>query len=153
MRAARITLGACGLVIVLIGVTLLIGTLRFEQLAGLGIWLACAIVLHDAVLVPAVTVLSALLKRAGRAFPRSAVLVIEGAFAVGMLISLAVGPEIYAKALGPRNSTVLPADYAARLIAVWVVIVVVASAVATVLTLITAAGTRRTNDRQLSTHA
>lgn len=153
MRAARITLVASGLAIAGVGVTVLIGTLRFEQLVGLAIWLACAVVLHDAVLVPVVTVLAAVLKRAGRALPRSAVLVVEGGFAVGMLISLAVGPEIYAKALGPRNPTVLPGDYAARLVAAWAVIVVVTSAVAALLTMIMGARSRRTTGQRNSTHA
>lgn len=153
MRAARVTLVASGLAIAGVGIVLLIGTLRFEQLVGLAVWLACAIVLHDAVLVPVVTVLTAVLKRAGSALPRSAILLIEGGFALGMLISLAVAPEIYAKALGPRNETVLPADYATRLIAVWVVILVVTSAGAVLLTVVTGARTRRMNARRTSTHA
>jgi hypothetical protein len=118
-----------------VGIALLVGTLRFEQLIGLAVWLACAIVLHDGVLVPVVTVLSAVLKRTGSALPKSVILLIEGGFAVGMLISLAVAPEIYAKALGARNVTVLASDYGTRLIGVWAAIIVVVGAGATVLTL------------------
>jgi hypothetical protein len=84
--------------------------------------------------------------------PRPAILLIEGGFALGMLISLAVGPEIYAKALGPRNETVLPADYATRLIAVWAAILVLTAAAVTLVAVITGARTRRMNDRRSSTH-
>jgi hypothetical protein len=152
MKAARVTLVASGVAIAGVGIALLLGTLRFEQLVGLAIWLACSVVLHDGVLVPVVTVMAAVLKRAGRALPRPAILLIEGGFALGMLISLAVGPEIYAKALGPRNETVLPADYATRLIAVWAAILVLTAAAVTLVAVITGARTRRMNDRRSSTH-
>jgi hypothetical protein len=76
MRAARVTLVASGVAIAGVGIALLLGTLRFEQLVGLAIWLACSVVLHDGVLVPVVTVMAAVLKRAGRALPRPAILLI-----------------------------------------------------------------------------
>ena len=128
MRAARVSLVAAGLVVAGVGVALLVGTLRFDQLIGLAVWLVCAIVLHDGVLVPVTTVLGMALKRVGRPLPASAILLIEGGFAVGILVSLAVAPELYAQALGPRNATVLASDYGTRLIVVWAGIVIVVAA-------------------------
>jgi hypothetical protein len=82
-------------------------------------------VLHDAVLVPTATAFDLLLRRGARRLPRAVVSVAQAGFAVGVLLTAMVVPELVAQARGPRNPTVLPGAYALRLAAVWVVIVLV----------------------------
>lgn len=46
---------AAGIVLIGVGAVLVIRTLTVSQLVGLAIWLAAAVVLHDAVWIPVVT--------------------------------------------------------------------------------------------------
>ncbi|WP_243228494.1 hypothetical protein [Microbacterium sp. CIAB417] len=57
MRGVRIALGAAGAGGLLWGAWLLVSTQRPDQLLNVVVWLAAAVILHDAVLVPAITVL------------------------------------------------------------------------------------------------
>lgn len=56
MRTARIVLAALGAAGMLWGGWLLVTTQRLDQLLNLAIWLAAAVILHDFVLVPVLTV-------------------------------------------------------------------------------------------------
>ncbi|UYO97068.1 hypothetical protein OED01_15935 [Microbacterium sp. M28] len=57
MRAARIVLGALGVSALLWSGWLLVSTQRPDQLLNLALWLAAAVILHDFVIVPAITVM------------------------------------------------------------------------------------------------
>lgn len=124
MRAGRWVLGAVGAAIAAFGVFTLLTTLRPDQLLGLAIWLAGAVVAHDAILVPLAHILSTGLDRTARSLSRQTKSVVRIGVVVGGVLSLAVLPEIYAKSLGPANPTILAADYALRLAIAWAIIAV-----------------------------
>lgn len=55
MRAARIVLASVGVAVLVWGGWLLVSTQRLDQLLNVAVWLAAAVILHDFVLVPALT--------------------------------------------------------------------------------------------------
>ncbi|WP_431245633.1 hypothetical protein [Leifsonia xyli] len=120
MTRFRRIVGALGLALIGTGVVFLVVDLRIAQIAGVVVWLAAALVLHDAVLVPLETAVDLLLRRVGTRLPRAVVAVVEAGLAVGALLTAMVVPELIAQARGPRNPTVLPGDYGARLAVLWV---------------------------------
>jgi hypothetical protein len=130
------------------GAVALVQALSFGQLVGLAVWLGGAVVLHDGVLVPLMILLSRLLTRMGRALPAGALLLIEGGFVVGSLLTLVVAPELYAQSLGPRNPTILDGDYSARLLGVWAAIAVVVAGGVAMLIGWQRVGARRTSSRR-----
>ena len=148
MVRTRLLLGGTGVLGVAFGASALLQALSFGQLVGLAVWLGAAVVLHDAVLVPIVFSLSRLLMRMGRELPVGALLLIEGGFVVGVLLTLVVAPELYAQSLGPRNSTILAGDYGARLLWVWAVIVVVVTGGVMILAELQRIKARRTSSRR-----
>jgi len=125
MIRLRILIGAAGAALIGLGGLYLVQDLRWAQLVGLVVWLAAAVVLHDAILVPVVTVLDVVLRRSARRLPPVVVTIVEAGFAVGALMTALVMPELVAQARGTRNPTVVPGDYGLRLIALWGVIVLV----------------------------
>lgn len=122
---SRLLLGALGMVVAAYGGYLLVGVLPLASYLGLALWLIGAIVLHDAVLVPAVSVLRAAAHRAGRRLPVTAIRLIEAAFFLVGTVTLLAVPEIYAQHLGSNNPTVLPGSYGRALLATWLLVVVV----------------------------
>jgi hypothetical protein len=127
VRLGLYGLGACLLVV---GTILLFGRPTGPRLVGIVVWLGCAILLHDAILVPALTIAGRLRDAAGRrvGLPRAATHIVDAAIAVGGVLTLAVLPELWAQHLGPANPTVLPDDYGPRLLAVWGMLALVAAA-------------------------
>lgn len=57
MRRTRIALGALGVAGLLWGGWLLVSTQRPDQLLSVAVWLASAVILHDFVLVPVLTLM------------------------------------------------------------------------------------------------
>lgn len=122
MMRTRVAIGALGAALIGVGGVFLVLDLQPVQIAGLVLWLAAAVVLHDAVLVPIVTVVDLVLRRVSRRLPTAVVAVVEAGFAVGALLTAMVVPELIAQARGPRNATVLPGDYGLRLAVLWIAI-------------------------------
>jgi hypothetical protein len=147
IRAVRLAIALLGAALLVVGIMALVGKLHPPQLLGLGVWLACAVILHDGVLVPLLTIAGMVMARIGRTVPRAVIVVAQLTFLVGAALSLATFPEFVAQRLGPRNPTVVPQNYAANLAFVWVGIGLVV-AFATSLILWRA---RRIGDRQRST--
>ncbi|GAA2050132.1 hypothetical protein [Leifsonia soli] len=133
MTRIRRIIGALGLALIGTGIVFLVTDLRIAQIVGLMVWLAAAVVLHDAVLVPIETAIDLLLRRVGRRLPRAVTTVVEAGLAVGALLTALVVPELVAQARGPRNPTVLPGDYGVRLAVLWLVIVVAVAVTSTVI--------------------
>ncbi|MCU1473224.1 hypothetical protein [Amnibacterium sp.] len=129
-RAALVGVGVAGLVV---GAALLVTTVRPAGVAGLGIWLVGALVLHDGILAPATFAANRLLRGAGARIPPVVLAVLQGAVVVGVVLTLTVLPEIRAKQLGPRNPTVLPFDYGLRLGLLWLVLAALTAIVCAVL--------------------
>lgn len=93
---------------------------------NVAIWLAAAIVLHDGILSPLAFGANLLLRIVGRRVPGAVLAIVQIAVVVGVVLTLIVLPEIKAKALGPRNPTVVPLDYSLNLAIMWVVLAVLA---------------------------
>lgn len=124
----RLAVGAVGVAVAGYGVVVLLGTVPWTSYLGLAVWLLAAVVLHDAVLVPAVSALRAAAHRAGRRLPGAAVALVEAGFVVGGVLSLIALPEIWAQRLGPLNPTVLPGAYGPALVTTWLVVAILAAA-------------------------
>ncbi|MFC8732490.1 hypothetical protein ACFT5B_08525 [Luteimicrobium sp. NPDC057192] len=139
VRVARVVLVVAGVAGLTVGGWKLTA-LHGYQLRALGVWLVSALVLHDGVLVPAVTlalvvgslVLGRLAGRGVRGHrwraPRGAGTLVATCLAVGGVLTLVVLPELHAQSLGPANPTVVPGDYGRHLVLTWVVLAVVAVA-------------------------
>ncbi|MET8639059.1 hypothetical protein ACFVHS_43705 [Streptomyces sp. NPDC057746] len=101
MNLARLLACAAGLVLSGVGVHLL---LDVRDLAGVLVWLAGAVVLHDALIAPLVLLMGWVLVRGGVRGPVRGALLVAGALtAVALPVLLRPGK--------PANSSVLPLDY------------------------------------------
>ena len=129
MRAARIVLVVVGVLVIAFGAYVMVTTVRPNRIWGLATWLLGAVVLHDAILSPFVVAVGLLLRRTGRTIRVWALVVVQAAVVLGSVLALVVLPEIAAKHHGQKNPTVLPFDYAARLLAVEGVLLLVVVAV------------------------
>ncbi|ARC56177.1 hypothetical protein AS850_03685 [Frondihabitans sp. 762G35] len=132
MRATRIvfvTVGALGIVF---GAWVMVDTVRPKSIWGLATWLIGAVIIHDAIIAPAVVAISIAMRRVGRRIPPAVIAIVQGAVVVGSVFTLVVVPEIIRKAKVPNNDTVLPFDYASRLVVLWAAIVVITALVVTV---------------------
>lgn len=128
--ALRLALFGLGAGLLVTGAVLLLGRPTGPRLVGIAVWLGGAILLHDAILVPVLTIAGRLRDAAGRriGLPRAAVHIVDATVAVGGMLTLVVLPELWAQRLGPANPTVLPGDYGPRLLAVWVALALLAAA-------------------------
>lgn len=130
---ARLSLDVVGVALLVYGVYLVVRTVPWTSYLAIAVWLAAGVVLHDAVLAPAVSVLREATVRGGRRLSAASLALIEGAFVVGGVVSLVAVPAIWAQHLGPLNPTVLPGSYGRSLLLTWLVLVVVtASSVAVI---------------------
>lgn len=125
LTRVRLVVGVLGVALAVYGVFLVVRTVPWTSYLAIGLWLAGAVVLHDAVLVPAVSVLRGATLRLGRRLSAGSVALVEGAFVVSGVLSLIVVPEIWAKHLGPLNPTVLPGSYGRALLLTWLIVAVV----------------------------
>ena len=82
---------------------------------GIAIWLAGAIVLHDGVAALGVFGATVLVRRA-HGIPFVVRAIVQGAAVVSLIVTVLVLPEFLAIAMGPRNPSVLPLDYAGNLL-------------------------------------
>ncbi|TSI19541.1 hypothetical protein [Brevibacterium aurantiacum] len=134
--ALRTSLVLVGIGIASYGAVLVLARFGLDQIIGLAIWLAAAVVLHDFILVPIVTLIARFafgqktssLAGSGsaesgsdfRPNPGSRRLAIVRALLVSAsLISVVVVPEIVALGRGVANPTILPGDYAHNLLWLW----------------------------------
>ncbi|WP_353807154.1 hypothetical protein [Agromyces sp. SYSU T00194] len=124
MRAWRVALVVAGVGAAGYGAFLLFTEQRLDQVLAVVIWLAGAIVLHDAIIAPATAVVGGGLRRAGGRMPRGAVTLVEAGLVIGGLFGVIVLPLLIAQARGPRNPTILAGDYALAFALLWLVIVV-----------------------------
>ena len=125
MRAVRMALGVLGVVAVAWGAWL-VSDDGFDRLLSTGLWLAGVVVLHDAVLAPAVVVLGIL---AARTLPNRHRAVVAVAFVIWGTITLAVANVLSGVGGKPDMDSLLNRPY----VSAWLVLtgVVLASAVVT----------------------
>ncbi|MDX3245385.1 hypothetical protein [Streptomyces sp. ME18-1-4] len=101
VKALRALIGAGGLVLMGVGVSLL---LDVRDLTDVLIWLGGAVVLHDALIAPLVLLVGLVVVRGGVRGPVRGGLLVAGALtAVALPVLLRPGPR--------ANSSVLPLDY------------------------------------------
>ncbi len=124
VRRSRLAVGAVGLLVLLTGVWKVLHAVQPASYLWLLVWLGGAVVLHDAVLVPVLSLLRAGTHRGLPTLPEPAVALVKAGFLTGGLLVLVVVPEIWAQHLGTQNPTVLPGSYAHRLLVTLAVIAV-----------------------------
>ncbi|MDX3386314.1 hypothetical protein PV682_33390 [Streptomyces niveiscabiei] len=101
MRTLRVTAGVAGVVLMGVGVSLLA---EVRELPDVLLWLGGAVVLHDAVVVPAVLLAGLLLVRGGVRGPVRGALLVAGA-------STVVALPVLLRPGRTANASVLPLDY------------------------------------------
>lgn len=129
MRGVLIGVGVLGLAWAAFVLTRSVSPVGVVNVA---IWLAAAIVLHDGILSPLAFGANLLLRLVGRRVPGAVLAVVQIAIVIGVVMTLIVLPEIKAKALGPRNPSVVPFDYTSNLAIMWVVLAVLAGIVSVI---------------------
>ena len=122
VRVARVALVAVGVVLLAVAAAALVAGVPVRQWGGILLWLAGAVVLHDAVFAPLVLVGSRLLRRLGGRVSWLQIAVVQVALVVGAGLTAVAFPGIRAQQLGARNPSVLVFDYGLELALAWAVI-------------------------------
>ncbi|GAB2579637.1 hypothetical protein GCM10009593_17770 [Microlunatus antarcticus] len=135
VRRVRLVLGALGAVVLLVGAWKVLHAVQPGSYLWLALWLGAAVVLQDGVLAPVLVLLRAITHRSLGRLPDVAVGLVKAGFVIGGLLVLVVLPEIYAQHLGTANPTVLPGDYATRLVVTLLVIMVLTAAAVVIITI------------------
>jgi hypothetical protein len=138
-----------GLILMATGAYFLLSTEPPAAVIGVVVWLIAAVIAHDALFAPAVNIADRLLTKGAGRLAAGAVAAARILFCVGLVLTLVVGPELYAQARRHANPTVLVGDYALRLGFVWLAIALVIAAIVTA----SALRTRRTTGHRRSTRA
>lgn len=127
VTAARAVLGVTGAGLGIYGLLGLPTQLGTAQLVGLLIWMACAVLLHDGVVVPLSTVAGAGLTRIGSRLKPASAAILRGALMTGAVVSLITGTLLKAQSEA-RTISALEGDYAANLLGFWAALVMAAAA-------------------------
>ena len=128
VRVARVVLVGVGAVLVGVGGGALVAGVPPRQWLGILLWMAGAVVLHDALFAPLVLIGSRLLRRLGARVSWLQVAVVQVALVLGAAITLIAIPGIAAQSTGARNPTVLVFPYALHLAVAWAAIGVLTAA-------------------------
>jgi hypothetical protein len=128
LRAARVVLVGVGVVLVGVGGGALVAGVPPRQWTGILLWLAGAVVLHDALFAPLVLIGSRVLRRVGARVSWLQVAVVQVALVLGAAITLIAIPGIAAQSRGARSSSVLVFPYALHLALAWAAIGVLTAA-------------------------
>ena len=124
----RVILIGTGVVTAVIGGIVLLNDIPPRQYPAIIAWLVAVLIAHDVVIAGVVFAVAFAGRRAEGRMPHRAILMAQGALAVGGIMALLVVPEIVKKAAGTANPSVLPLDYGINLAILLVVLAVVASA-------------------------
>ena len=128
VRVSRIVLAVAGVALIGIGVLGLPTQLGPQQLLGLLVWMAVAVLIHDGVIVPLTTLAGAGLTRVGSGLRPASAAVLRGGLLTGALVTLLAMLLLKAQAEA-RNTSVLEADYAANLLWFWAALTIVSGVV------------------------
>jgi hypothetical protein len=131
-RRVQQALIGVGLLLLAIGGLVLVMDVAAKNYPGLLIWFVGALVLHDGILAPIIFGVSLLLRRAGKRIPFVVLLIIQGAVVVAAITTLLVFPEIMKQGIGTGNATLLPLNYGAGLIGLYVGLAIVTAGVVAV---------------------
>ncbi|MDJ0355819.1 hypothetical protein [Paenarthrobacter sp. PH39-S1] len=128
LHVIRLVLGLVGAGIAAYGLLGLPSQLGVAQLVGLLFWLACAVLLHDGLLVPLTSLVGAALNRFTFGLGSSSAAVLRSALMTGAVLTLLTLTLVWAQSVA-RNTSVLEADYAAHLAWLWLALAIGAAAV------------------------
>ena len=112
MLAWRIILAAVGILLALFGVLRLLTQIPGHSLLALAIWLACALIIHDGLLSPAVVGVSWVLRRF---VPDRERRYLQAWLIMSALVVVIAIPMIYLRGSQPAVKAILLQDYAANL--------------------------------------
>lgn len=129
IRVARAVLIGVGVLLVGVAGGAFVTGVPIGQWGGVLLWLAGAVVLHDAVFAPLVLVGTRLLRRVGGRVSWRRIAVVQVAVVIGAALSLIALPGIRAQQLGARNPSVLVFDYGLQLALAWLALGVVTAIV------------------------
>jgi hypothetical protein len=124
MKTWRIALVAMGVLLLMLGAYVLVGTVKPIKIAGLGLWLVLALIVHDGIIALVTFGVAFLLRKAGRALPIAVLAIVQAGLVVSSIFAIIVLPAAYKRSIGSKNPTVLPLDYGPSLVILWAVIVV-----------------------------
>lgn len=132
MDDARAILIGAGIVLAVIGGIVLLNDIPPRQYTAIIVWLVAVLLAHDVVIAAVVFAVAFAGRRAAGRMPHRAILIAQGALAVGGIMVLLVVPEIVKKAAGTANPSTLPLDYGINL-AILLIVLAVAATTAIVL--------------------
>lgn len=124
MRSSRSALLVTGISLVAVGAADAWQALDLVQLAGLAMWLAGAIALHDALLAPGGALMSRMLERHCAGLAPASRGIIRAGFVVGVVLTVVALPAIISQSRGTVNPTILTRPYASILAFTWCGLVV-----------------------------
>jgi len=124
MKAWRTTLVVLGVLLLLLGAYVLVGTVKPIKIAGIALWFVLALIVHDGIIALVTFGVAFLLRKAGRALPIAVLAIVQAGLVVSSIFAIIVLPAAYKKSIGSKNPTVLPLDYGPSLVILWAVIVV-----------------------------
>ncbi|HEU0205725.1 MAG TPA: hypothetical protein VFQ74_03400 [Pseudolysinimonas sp.] len=120
MRRARVGLIVGGALILLLSGWILLTTVKPTRYIGIVEWFAAAIVVHDAIIAPAVFAVGLVMRKAGRRMPLAVLAIIQAGLVVGAMFTIVLVPEILAQRYAHLFQTLLPFDYLRNLGVLWV---------------------------------
>lgn len=124
IRRWRIGLIAGGILLLVIGGLVLLADVAPSNYIGIAVWFLGALVIHDGIIAAAVVGVQLAMRKTLRRVPFAVIAIVQGAIVVGAIMALIVFPEIYKKAIGTNNPSVLPLDYGANLVGFYLVLIV-----------------------------
>jgi len=102
----RVVIGAMGALLLIFGVFRLVTQVPSSHLVALAVWLGVALILHDAVLSPAIVGTGVLLRKV----PARARTYLQGALIAGGTVTVIAIPLIYREGRQPRVKAILNQD-------------------------------------------
>ena len=115
LQDVRVVLIGGGILIAAIGGIVLVNDIPPRQLPAIIVWLVAVLIAHDVVISGVVFTVAFAGRRAAVRVPLAAILIAQGALAVGAIMVLLVVPEIVKNAVGKASSSILPLAYGVNL--------------------------------------
>ena len=120
MTRARVALIVGGALIVLLGGSILLTTVKPTRYIGIVEWFAAAIIVHDAIIAPVVFAVGVVMRKAGKRLPLAVLAIVQGGLVIGAVFTIVLVPEILAQQHAHLFQTLLPFDYVRNLGVLWV---------------------------------
>jgi hypothetical protein len=113
-----------GIALLGVGGYVLLDEVNPKRYIGILTWFLGALIIHDGIFAPIIFGISVILRKISGRVPFVIIAIIEGALAIGAIITLIVVPEILKKWIGTLSSSILPQNYALHLVVFYVVLAV-----------------------------